>query len=105
MSESPSDGDESVEASELPFAEYEISVEEANNPDEWVVYHPVASSQERAEEKARDKAQINGFDTPVVESVTGPYEPTAPVTVQTEEMKNIAEALGLPSDILEDNRE
>lgn len=51
------------------------------------------------------KTVINGFDTPVVYTAAGPYEPTTPVTVQTEEMKNMVEALGLPSDFLEDNYE
>lgn len=95
MSDSTPDNDEECDASELPFAEYEIGVEEVNNTDKWELYHPVASSPDRAEEKAREKAANDSFDNPVIYSVSGPYKPTTPVTITEKTLTEIADALGV----------
>jgi len=78
------------EDQELPFeCEWEVGVNEAGDPDDWDWYHPMATNQEEAKQKAKREAEKDGYTNPYVYETAGPFKPEDPIRVGEEMIKKV----------------
>lgn len=84
------DGTGNDRPDELPFrCEWEVGVNEAGDPEDWMHVHPLATSAEEAERKAKKKARKDRFTDPVVYMTEGPFRPDNPARVGEEMIEEV----------------